>query len=260
VSDPTVLVRHEAGVLTLVLNRPQRANAFTFEMLGLLLQQLDRAAHDDEVRAAVIIGAGRSFSSGDDVLEKGEAPFDLPPGSHPILELPQRLVKAWYWLRKPTIAAVRGHCYGLAHDLALAADFRVVSRRTTFGDRRARIAAPVATGGSYLLPRLIGMAAATSLLLTGDTLDAEAMDRHGLVSRLVDDESLEQEAAALGSRLAALATRSAGLTKYQIRRGLELTFAEALELERELHDAPVEDRSEGVRAFAERRPPRFTGR
>lgn len=255
-----VLSRLDAGVLTLVLNRPRRHNAFTFEMLGILLERLDAAAHDDAVRAVVLIGAGPSFSSGDDVLQKGEPPFRLPAGSHPILELPQRLVTAWYWLRKPTLAGIRGHCYGLAHDLALAADFRVVSRSTSFGDRRARIAAPTATGGSYLLPRLIGMTAATSLLLTGDTLDAEGMHRLGLVSRLVDDDRLETETHELASTLAQGPTKSLGLTKHQIRRNLDSTFAEALALERELHDAPIEDRVEGVRAFAERRPPRFTGR
>ncbi len=258
--EPTLLTRTVDGVLTLSLNRPKKLNALTYEMIGLLLENLDRAANDDDIRAVVLIGVGRAFSSGDDIVAKGEPPFGVPPGSHPVRELPQRLVKTWYWLRKPCVAGIRGHCHGLAHDLALAADFRVVSKTTVFGDLRARIAAPVATGGSYLLPRLIGLPAATNLLLTGDTLDAEAMDRFGLVTRLVEDERLEEETQDLAASLAQGPTKALGLTKYQMRRNLETTFAEAMELELELHDVPLEDRVEGVRSFVEKRAPRYTGR
>ena len=167
------------GVLHLTLNRPAKLNPFTYEMIGLLLEQLDRADHDPAIRAILIDGAGGNFSSGDDIKSMGEHPHRIPAGAHATREFQQRLLKRWYWFPKPTIAAVRGRCHGIASDMMLAADFRIVSRTAAYGDIRARRAIPVGTGGTWLLPRMVGLPAASQMMLTGDVIDGEEMYRLG---------------------------------------------------------------------------------
>lgn len=258
--EAVVLAALSGGVLTLTLNRPDKLNAITYEIIGLLLGQLERAAADPEVRAVVTRGAGRAFSGGDDLKSMGELPWPLPPGSHRVREMQQRLIRAWYWLRKPTIAAVRGRAHGIAEDLVLAADFRIVSRTVILGDLRSRRAVPVGSGGTWLLPRMIGLPAATRLMLTGETIDALTMERLGLVTELVDDAELEAAAERFARQLAEGPTKALGILKYEMRQSLGTSLEAALELEMEWLDAPVEDRQEGVRSFVEGRPPRFSGR
>lgn len=255
-----VQVSHEAGVLTLTLNRPEKLNALTYPMIGALLEAVDRAAEDPGVRVVVITGAGRAFSAGDDVVSMGESPYPVPPGEHPVRHMQQRLMRRWFWLRKPTIASIRGRCHGIGHDLALASDFRVVATDAVLGDMRARRAVPVGSGGTYLLPLLVGVPTATRLLLTGDTIDAAEADRLGLVTELVDGQALESATAALAAMLAAAPTKALGITKVELRRNLSASFDEALELEASFLDEPVEDRAEGLASFAERRAPVYTGR
>jgi 2-(1,2-epoxy-1,2-dihydrophenyl)acetyl-CoA isomerase len=250
----------EGGVLRLILNRPTKLNAVTYAMIAELLTQLDRAATDESIRAVLLTGRGRAFSAGDDVKSMGELPFALPPGSHPVREMQQRLIRTWYWLRKPTVVAVRGRAHGIGQDLVLAADFRIVSRSTVFGDMRAKRAVPVGSGGTYLLPRMIGLPRATELMLTGDVIDAEVMDRLGLATRLVDDEKLDTEAQDFAAAMAKGPTTALGIMKHELRSNLSASFDEALALEMSWLDVPTEDRAEGARSFAEGREPNYSGR
>jgi enoyl-CoA hydratase/carnithine racemase len=160
-----VLVEQSDNVLKLTLNRPEKLNAVTYEMIGILLDQLNRAKEDDDVRAVLLTGAGRAFSAGDDIKGMGELPRELSPGEHPVGAMQQVLMKTWYWLRKPTVIGLRGRCHGIAQDMTLAADFRIVSNTAVMGDMRAKRAVPVGSGGTYLLPRMIGLPAATALML-----------------------------------------------------------------------------------------------
>lgn len=248
------------GVLTLTLNRPEKLNAITNDMIATLLAHLDRAEADDTVRTVVLKGAGKAFSGGDDLKSMGEMPWPMPPGAHPIREIQQRLIRRWYWFPKPTFVAMRGRAHGIAEDLVLAADFRVVSDTAILGDLRARRAVPVGSGGTWLLPRMIGLPAATQLMLTGDTIGADEMQRLNLVTERVADERLETAAHDLAARLARGPTRALGMLKQQMRRGLASDFETALELEMAWLDAPVEDREEGRLSFIEGREPHFTGR
>lgn len=248
------------GVLTLTLNRPEKLNAVTYQMISELLDALHAGESDDAVRAVMIIGSGRAFSAGDDAVSMGDHPHSLPAGAHPVQEFQQRFMKRWFWYPKPTIAAVRGRCHGIAGDTMLAADFRVISRTTVFGDMRAKRAIPVGSGGTYLLPRLIGFPAATQLMLTGDVIDAERMNELGLASQVVEDEDLEEQAHAFAARLAAGPTKALSIMKRELRSNLHATFDQALELEISLLDTPVEDRMEGRQSFMERREPVYTGR
>ena len=177
------------GILSLTLNRPEKLNAFTYSIIGELLEQLRLAEEDDTIRAVLITGTDRAFSAGDDIISMGEHPYPLPPGANATREYQQRLMKRWYWYPKSTIAAIRGRCHGIASDVALAADFRIVPKETAFGDIRARRAIPVGSGGTWLLPRLVGLTAASGMMLTGDVIDGEEMQRLGLVTELVEDRA-----------------------------------------------------------------------
>jgi 2-(1,2-epoxy-1,2-dihydrophenyl)acetyl-CoA isomerase len=259
-NESAVVVRLDAGVLSLTLNRPDKLNAITYPMINSLLRYLEEAAADPDVRTVLLRGAGRSFSAGDDLVSMGEVPRALSPGEHPVEAMQQLLIRRWYWLRKPTVVAIRGRCHGMAHDLALAADFRVVSKTAIMGDIRSRRALPVGSGGTFLLPWLIGLAAATKLMLTGDTIDSDEIERLGLASVVVDDDAFDDAVAALAARLAAGPTKALGILKYQMRRSLGSRLEDALELELSLLDEPVEDRREGRLSFLEGRAPSFTGR
>jgi 2-(1,2-epoxy-1,2-dihydrophenyl)acetyl-CoA isomerase len=262
VGDPeVVLMSRVDGVLYLTLNRPEKLNAINYEIIGHLLSYLDESARDPDTRAVVLAGAGRAFSAGDDLLGMGQLPYGLPPGEHPVRFMQQRLMKRWFWLDKPTIAAVHGNCHGISGDLALAADFRIVSRDTIFGDIRVRRAVPIGSGGTFLLPRLIGLPAATRIILTGDTLTAEDMVRLGLTSEVTETDVFEDTVRSFATRMAQAPTKAIGVMKTEMRRNLSASsFDDALEFEMSLLDTPVEDRAEGARSFAEGRLPAFTGR
>lgn len=260
-AEKEVIVARSEGVMYLTLNRPDKLNAVNYAVIGLLLESLDEAAQDPEIRSVVLTGAGRAFSAGDDVRGMGELPFALPPGEHPVRFMQQRLIRRWYWLPKPTIAAVHGRCHGIGQDLALAADFRLVSRDTVFGDIRSRRAVPIGSGGTYLLPALIGLSAATRIILTGDTIDSEDMVRLGLASEVIDDEKFEATVREFATHMAQAPTKALGIAKTEMRHNLTVgSLEEALEFEMSLLDTPVEDRSEGAQSFIEGRSPVYTGR
>lgn len=256
-----VLASRADAVMYLTLNRPEKLNAINYTVIGMLLEYLDEAANAPEIRAVVLTGSGRAFSAGDDISGMGELPFGLPPGEHPVRFMQQRLMRTWYWLPKPTIAAVHGRCHGIAEDLALAADFRLVSRDTVFGDLRSRRAIPIGSGGTYLLPRLIGLPAATRIILAGDTIDSDAMVRLGLAAEVIDDDEFDDEVRAFARRMAAGPTKAIGMYKTEMRRNLTAgSFEDALDFEMTLLDTPVEDRVEGARSFVEGRAPEYSGR
>jgi 2-(1,2-epoxy-1,2-dihydrophenyl)acetyl-CoA isomerase len=259
-ASDAVLVERAGGTLILTLNRPEKLNAINYEMIGTLLEQIYLAATDDAIRAVLMTGSGRAFSAGDDVTGMGHPVRALSPGEHPVGAMQQVLMKQWFWLRKPTIAAIKGRCHGIAEDLALAADFRVVARSAVLGDMRARRAIPVGSGGTFLLPLLVGFSAATALMLTGDTIEAPEIERLGLATRMVDDDELDEAARDFADALAAGPTKALGIMKYELRSNLRNELDRALSLELSLLDTPVEDRAEGARSFSERRAPVFTGR
>lgn len=248
------------GVLTLTLNRPAKLNALNYEMIGLLLGHFDRAETDPDIRAVLLRGAGRAFSGGDDLRSMGETPWPVPPGAHRIREFQQRLIRKWYWLPIPTVVALHGRAHGIAEDLVLAADFRIVADSAIFGDLRVRRAVPVGSGGTWLLPRMIGLSAASRIMMTGDTIDADGMARLELAAERVADDALEAAANRFAVRMAAGPTRRIGMLKHQMRRAMTTSFETALDLEIDWLDIPLEDQEEGKLSFLEGREPRFTGR
>jgi 2-(1,2-epoxy-1,2-dihydrophenyl)acetyl-CoA isomerase len=173
-----------------------------------------------------------------------------------------RLVRALWESQLPVVAVVRGHASGVGCNLALASDFVVASRTARFAEAFVRRGLTPDSGGSFLLPRLVGVARAKEMLLLGEALTAEEAHQWGLVTRLVDDEALDDEAERLIGRLATAATVAVGLTKSLVHRSLESTLSQALEQEAVVEELAVRsgDFKEGLAAFVEKRDPDFRGR
>jgi 2-(1,2-epoxy-1,2-dihydrophenyl)acetyl-CoA isomerase len=248
----------QGGVRTLTLDRPDALNALDRELKEALLAAFRGAARDAHVRAVVVTGAGRAFCAGQDLRERGEG----APGLD--VELRERyipLVLAIRRLEKPVIAAVNGVAAGAGFSLALACDLRLMAETATLVAAFGRIGLVPDSGLSWFLPRLVGPASAARIVMVGDPLDAATAERMGLVDRVVPGASLLAEAQALAGRLAAGAPLALALSKRSLAFALEHDLETTLEFEAQLQATAGRstDHAEGLRAFAEKRPPRFTG-
>jgi len=248
----------EGAVLTITLNRPDVLNAFTAEMHCQLVGAFKEARADD-VRAVVVIGAGRGFCVGQDLNEFGEAARDiagrLRTNYHPTI----RSVRE---LEKPVLAAVNGPAAGAGLSFACACDHRIAAESATFVPAFINIGLVPDMGGTYFTTRLLGPARAFQWMTSGRRLRAaEALDL-GLVSEVVPDDQLAARAGELAAELAAMPTRGIALSKRLFDHAEHTTLEEQLELEAQLQAAATRthDFAEGVAAFLEKREPRFEGR
>ncbi len=248
----------DGGVLTVTLNRPDKLNAFNKAMHDALASAL-KEARDMEVRAVVLTGAGRGFCVGQDLNEFREAPGDigarLRGNYHPNVLALRRL-------EKPVLAAVNGPAAGAGLSFACACDLRIAADSATFVPAFISIGLIPDSGGTYFVSRLLGPAKAFEWLTSGRTLMAAEAHAWGLVSEVVEAESLATRAAELAAELAAMPTRGVGMTKRLIDQGVGSTLEDQLEREAQLQTAATrtEDFREGVNAFMEKREPRFKGR
>jgi len=266
VADPTVLISNSGAVRTLTLNRPQALNSFTGQMHRELMAALEAAAADAQVRCLVLTGSGRGFCAGQDLSDplaappaKGEPPKDL---SVLIGEHFNPLALRLRTMPMPVIAAVNGVAAGAGANIALGCDLVLAGRSASFVQAFAKIALMPDTGGTWLLPRLVGRARALGLAMLGDKLTAEDAERVGLIWKCVDDAALQAEVGSLALRLAAMPTRALVATREALDAAGSLSYADALAAEasaqRDLGFAP--DYTEGVQAFFDKRAPRFTDR
>jgi 2-(1,2-epoxy-1,2-dihydrophenyl)acetyl-CoA isomerase len=262
-SGETVLVARSGGITRLTLNRPDKLNAFTLAMHAELRRVLEAANADPACRVVVLTGAGRAFSAGQDLAEVGgpangstpEAGSRLEKAYNPLI----RLIAA---LDKPVIAAVNGVAAGAGANVALACDLVYAARSATFLQAFARIGLVPDAGGTWVLPRLVGAAGARGLAILAEPLPAEKAEAWGLIWKCVDDDKLEAEVSTVAARLAAAPTYGLALTKRALAASSTNTLSDQLDLERDLQRlaGASPDAREGIAAFLEKRPAKFSGR
>jgi 2-(1,2-epoxy-1,2-dihydrophenyl)acetyl-CoA isomerase len=257
----TIECRRGDGVAWLVLNRPDALNAWTRQLGEELTQAIDDVAADPAVRAIVLTGAGRAFSSGAD-LRAGVAGADGKPDVRgPLREVYHPLIMRVRTVPKPVIAAVNGPAVGIGCSLALAADLIVAAHSAYFLMAFVNIGLGLDGGASQTLVERVGHARAFEIAYLGERIGADTALEWGLVNRVVDDAELEGEVSALAGRLAAGPPGSYAAIKRTINARAYAGFDELLDLEADVQQerASSRDFAEGVLAFLQKRPAEFTG-
>jgi len=247
------------GVATLTLDRPAALNALTIGVKVALLDALRQIAADRSVRAVILTGAGRAFCAGQDLAER-RLP-DAPPLDEELRQRYEPIIRAMVELDRPIIAAINGVAAGAGASLALACDLRIAAESARFVLAFSRIALVPDSGATWFLPRIVGSARAAELALLDTSLDAAAAERIGLVSRVVPDDELLPTATAVAADLVGRAPQAIAAAKRLLREAWTTDLEGALEAERQAQGAlgATLDHAEGVAAFLEKRPPRFTG-
>uniref|UniRef100_A0AAU2AGT3 enoyl-CoA hydratase n=1 Tax=Streptomyces sp. NBC_00093 TaxID=2975649 RepID=A0AAU2AGT3_9ACTN len=247
------------GIAVLTLDRPRQLNAIGSETVERLEQALDAVRDNDDVRALVVTGAGRAFSAGADL---GEIESFTSPGQ--FRAFVGRLTDAFALLDeypKPSVAAIHGFAFGGGLELALACDLRVVERGARLGLPEMKLGVLPGAGGTQRLPRLLPLAIARQMILTGEPIDAERAHALGLVNELAEPGEVLSVAEKLAGTLAAGAPLALAAGKRLIGHGLGMDLEAAIAYERETVSVlfSTEDRAEGLKAFRERRPGDFRG-
>ena len=265
----TLQVERAGGVVHATLNRPKRRNALSLTMMSELRALAEEVARTPADRVLVLRGAGGTFCSGGDLVpEEGELlpEFDgsasvVASALTSIRNDVGRAALALHALEKPTIAAVEGTAAGAGASLAFGCDLTLAAEGARFGLVFVRRGLALDFGASWSLPRLVGLKKAKELALYGDWIDAEEAERVGLVNRVFAPDEFDAGVADWAERLAAQAPLAVGVIKRSLERSAEASFAEALETET-LGQAALtgtNDFAEGMKAFLEKRPPRFRG-
>ena len=255
---PTVELRDHVAHVT--LNRPEARNALSRAVNVELARLAAELGADPEVRAIVLTGAGdQAFCAGADLKERKGVPA---AESKPYIDAISGAIDAWARIPQPTVCALNGSAYGGGLELALACDLRLLVTGAEVGLTEVRLGIMPGAGGTQRLPRLIGVAAAKELILLGRRIDAARALALGLVIAVVEPAALAATVDALLAEMAGCAPKSLAMAKAAIDRGYDVDLEAGLRIERACYDVTLvsEDRDEGLRAFAERRPPRFTGR
>ncbi len=259
VDAESLSIEKKDGVLSITLNRPKAMNAFTVPMLKGLDAALKDAGRSADVKAVLITGAGPAFCVGQDLREHLER---KPSFLEHLRENFNPVIARLRDLEKPVVAAVNGPAAGAGMSLALACDIRLASTKASFHTAFVKIGLVPDSGHMLFLSKLAGPGRALELCLTGRPVDAAEAERIGLVSKVIEPEGLEAEARALCAELARGPGKAQGLIKRLANQSLFATgLAEQLDLEARLQEVAgrTRDHAEGLAAFLEKRPPRFTG-
>jgi 2-(1,2-epoxy-1,2-dihydrophenyl)acetyl-CoA isomerase len=255
----TIIYEKQQGVATITLNRPQSLNAFVPQMNKEVLDALRDGERDKQVRCFMITGAGRAFCAGQDL--KSRTPEQKGSLGASLREKYNPMIRQIRQMEKIVVAAVNGVAAGAGCNLALACDLRVASEDAKFIQSFVRVGLAPDSGGSFILPRLVGVSKAMELLLLGDTVDAKEAQRIGLIARVFPAGEFAASARAVAEQVAR-APRGIGLIKRAVSHA-NFPYLES-DLEYEAHLQEIAGRSadydEGVKAFLEKRTPVFTGK
>jgi len=250
-------------IATITLNRPDVLNAFNDDVSREFIDTLKQVARDADVRVVVITGAGRAFSSGQDLgdLEKKYVPGHVPTMAADLKRRYDPWVKLIRTMEKPVIASVNGVAAGAGCSLALACDLRIASEHAKFIEVFVNVGLIPDSASTWTLPRLVGMGRAMELCLSGRPVKAEEALAIGLVNQVVAADELQAATLAMATRLASLPGKALSLTKRLLNESFERTLSEQLEAEAFAQETAghTADHFEGVTAFLQKRPPAFTG-
>lgn len=219
------------GIATITLDRPERMNAFTFEMIDAWSDALRRCRTDDAVRVIVVTGAGTAFCSGGDIVEMADRLEQQPVDrKRELTERVQRIAVALADLDKPVIAAINGVATGAGLDLALACDLRYAAASARMAETYIRVGLVPGAGGAHFLPRLVGVAKAMEMFFTGDFIDAPEALRLGIVNQVFPDASFRDDVRAVAARIARQSPLPINLMKRALRASLSNDLATNLDL------------------------------
>ncbi len=249
----------ENGVGIITLNRPDKFNSFVRQMAFDLQARLDECEKNSEVRAIYLTAEGKAFCAGQDLAEaidpnQTELTKIVEEHYNPIIE---RLRK----IEKPIVCAVNGVAAGAGANIALACDITLAAKSASFIQAFSKIGLIPDSGGTYYLPRLVGMQKAAALMFLGDKVMAEDAEKMGMIYKAVADENLQEEAMKIAQTLAKMPTKGIGLTKRLLNESFNNTLTQQLNLEGDLQTiaGSTYDYNEGVNAFLEKRPANFKG-
>ena len=263
-SNQDILIDINDYIATITFNRPERMNAMGGTLVEDTIEALQSFQDNADVRAVIITGAGgRAFCAGADMLNlQNRADEATPMARRRYVQNAQKLTMAIRQLEKPVIAAVNGAAAGGGCDIALACDIRIASERASFGEVFARIGLFPGTGGTYFLPRLVGIAKALELIWTGDVISAKEAEQIGLVSQVVPPEDLIPTTIAFTQRLTQGPPLAISLAKSAVYKGLDLDVHSALEYAATAESITLtsDDHREAITAFREKRAPHFKGK
>jgi enoyl-CoA hydratase len=256
------IVFEEIGkVARITFNRPDVRNALNLELLGEMIQVVEYLSKSDKIRALIITGTADIFSGGADV-DYLESDLCKQPTTEIYKVLTEYYGKAALSLRKlpfPVIAAYNGPAVGAAFDLSLNCDFRVAAKSASMGSIWVRISTIPALGGMFLLPRIVGYGRAAEMIYSGDIISADEAHRIGLVNHVYEDSKLQEKTLALATRLAKNAPGAIKIAKNGLNGGLDGPFAGEVDYAVYMQSIclRMEDCLEGIRAFKEKREPKF---
>ncbi len=265
--DTPIDYTQDGAIVTVTLNQPETRNAITdLAVVDALVAAIERLNADPGVRAAILTGAGKAFSSGANLKRM------LDPAAGLVDPLPartrvnyqagiQRVPLAFAAIEVPIIAAVNGPAVGAGCDLACMCDIRIAGESARFAESFVKVGIIPGDGGAWLLPRILGMSRAAEMALTGDTIDAAQALAWGLVSRVVPDDALMPAARALAQRIAVNPPHAVRMTKRLLREGQSMSLESLLHLSAAMQSLAhaTADHKEAVAAFNEKRPPKFGG-